>query len=342
MLKHLKDLQDKKVAFAVYKLPNSDEVKLFYQKNDELHLTFDFSEAGFLMAPFAETDFYSYIPSTYQDSFTITSDEPVSDKKGILNEDNKEFFIDLVNQAKQKLEQTELQKVVISRAIDHKVPDKNPLKTFQNLLKLYPNAFVYLWHHPQTGFWMGATPERFVNLNKGVLRTTALAGTTQVEEGKAAKWSDKEIEEQQLVTDDIKASLVKLIPDLKVDVGVLDSIRAGALWHLKTDIKVRHQNLNLLNIIKTLHPTPAVGGVPKEKSLTFINENEGYDRKFYTGFLGPFIAKKQADFYVNLRCAEFTSFGYKVYVGAGITSKSIPESEWQETQRKANTFCKAL
>ncbi len=96
MLKHLKDLQDKKVAFAVYKLPNSDEVKLFYQKNDELHLTFDFSEAGFLMAPFAETDFYSFIPSTYQDSFTITSDEPVSDKKGILNEDNKEFFIDLV------------------------------------------------------------------------------------------------------------------------------------------------------------------------------------------------------------------------------------------------------
>tara|TARA_B100000767_G_C19778651_1_gene544515 strand:- start:15851 stop:16879 length:1029 start_codon:yes stop_codon:yes gene_type:complete len=342
MLDHLKALQDKKVAFAVYKLPNSNEVKLFYQKNDELHLTFNFSEAGFLMAPFAETDLYSFIPNTHQDSFTIASKEFDSDKKDIHKEENKELFIDLVNQAKQKLEQTELQKVVISRAIDCKVTDKNPLQTFQNLLKLYSGAFVYLWNHPQTGSWMGATPERFINLNEGVLITTALAGTTQVEEGKEAKWTDKEIEEQQLVTDDIKTSLIQMLPELKIDVGTLKSTRAGALWHLKTDLKIKHPNLKLPNIIKALHPTPAVGGVPKDLSIKFINKNEGYDRKFYTGFLGPFEANNQADLFVNLRCAELTPSGYNVYVGAGITLKSNPESEWQETQRKANTFCKAL
>ena len=124
----------------------------------------------------------------------IAPEEFNFDNKGIHNEENKEPFIDLVNKAKQKLEQTELQKVVISRVINHKVPNENPLQTFQNLLKLYSNAFVYLWHHPQTGSWMGATPERFINLNKGVLKTTALAGTTQVEDGKKAKWTDKEIE----------------------------------------------------------------------------------------------------------------------------------------------------
>ena len=342
MLDHLKALQEKKVAFAVYKLPNSNEVKLFYQKNDELHLTFDFSEAGFLMAPFAETDFYSFIPNTRQDSFTIAPEEFNFDNKGIHKEENKELFIDLVHKAKQKLDQTELQKVVISRVINHKVPNENLLQTFQNLLKLYSNAFVYLWHHPQTGSWMGATPERFINLNKGVLKTTALAGTTQVEDGKKAKWTDKEIEEQQLVTDDIKASLIQMLPELKIDVGTLKSTRAGALWHLKTDIKTKHPNLKLLNIVKALHPTPAVGGVPKDLSIKFIHKNEEYDRKFYTGFLGPFEANKQADLFVNLRCAELTPTGYNVYVGAGITSKSNPESEWNETQRKANTFCKAL
>ena len=342
MLDHLKALRDKKVAFVVYKLPNSNEVKLFYQENDELHLTFDFSEAGFLMAPFADTDFYSFIPNTHQDSFTIVPEELNSGKKVIHKEENKALFIDLVHQAKQKLEQTELQKVVISRVINHKVPDKNPLQTFQNLLKLYSDAFVYLWHHPQTGSWMGATPERFINLNKGILKTTALAGTTQFEEGKKAEWTEKEIEEQQLVTDDIKSSLIQMLPELKIDVGILKSTRAGALWHLKTNLETKHPHLKLLNIVKALHPTPAVGGVPKDLSIIFINKNEGYDRKFYTGFLGPFGANKQADLFVNLRCAEFTPSGYNVYVGAGITSKSNPESEWQETQRKANTFCKAL
>ncbi|MDC1080608.1 isochorismate synthase [Flavobacteriaceae bacterium] len=342
MLDHLKALRDKKVAFVVYKLPNSNEVKLFYQENDELHLSFDFSEAGFLMAPFADTDFYSFIPNTHQDSFTIVPEEFNSGKKVIHKEENKALFIDLVHQAKQKLEQTELQKVVISRVINHKVPDKNPLQTFQNLLKLYSDAFVYLWHHPQTGSWMGATPERFINLNKGILKTTALAGTTHFEEGKKAEWTEKEIEEQQLVTDDIKSSLIQMLPELKIDVGTLKSTRAGALWHLNTNLETKHPHLKLLNIVKALHPTPAVGGVPKDLSIKFINKNEGYDRKFYTGFLGPFGANKQADLFVNLRCAEFTPSGYNVYVGAGITSKSNPESEWQETQRKANTFCKAL
>ena len=106
MLDHLKALQEKKVAFAVYKLPNSNEVKLFYQKNDELNLTFDFSEAGFLMAPFAETDFYSFIPNTHQDSLTIAPEEFNFDNKGIHNEENKEPFIDLVNKAKQKLNES--------------------------------------------------------------------------------------------------------------------------------------------------------------------------------------------------------------------------------------------
>ena len=82
--------------------------------------------------------------------------------------------------------------------------------------------------------------------------------------------------------------------------------------------------------------------MPKDESTAFILKSEGYDRKFYTGFLGLFEGDSNADLFVNLRCAEITSNGYNVFVVSVITSKSDPMNEWKETQRKAKTFCQAL
>ncbi|MDG1386722.1 MAG: isochorismate synthase [Flavobacteriaceae bacterium] len=342
MLEALHALTKNKQPFVAFKLPNAKEVNLYYQKDDQLYMTYDFSEAGFLMAPFADTDFYYYIPSTFSHRFDLPSSDSVLRSDLTVLDENKKPFVALVQKALTEFENSDLKKVVVSRVLVVNASDKNSAQTFQNLALLYPTAFVYYWHHPATGSWMGATPERFANLEDNRLHTIALAGTSTANEGQEAEWTSKEMQEQQLVTDAIEVALKTTFPSVQLKISAVESIRAGALWHLKTDVLAESSDLSIAKVVKVLHPTPAVGGVPKDESTAFILENEGYERKFYTGFLGLFEGDSNADFFVNLRCAEITEKGYNVFVGAGITSKSDPINEWKETQRKAKTFCQAL
>lgn len=342
MLEALDTLTKNKQPFVAFKLPNAQEVNLYYQKDDQLHMTFDFSEAGFLMAPFADTDFYSYIPNTYSHRFDLPLANTVIRSGLTVPDENQNPFVALVQSALNEFENSDLKKVVVSRVLTVNAMEKNAAQTFQNLALLYPTAFVYYWQHPATGSWMGATPERFANVKDNCLHTIALAGTSTADEGQEAVWTTKEIDEQQLVTEAIEIALKTTFPSVETKVSTVESVQAGALWHLKTDVQAESQELSIAKVVKALHPTPAVGGVPKDTSTAFILENEGYDRKFYTGFLGLFNGDSNADLFVNLRCAEITSKGYNVFVGAGITPESDPMNEWRETQRKAKTFCKAL
>ncbi|NJM80882.1 MAG: hypothetical protein HC854_17015 [Flavobacterium sp.] len=97
-----------------------------------------------------------------------------------------------------------------------------------------------------------------------------------------------------------------------------------------------------MNLLNTLHPTPAVCGLPKDKALQYILENENYDRKFYTGFLGEFNTKDTSNLFVNLRCMEIDTTTVNLYVGCGITSGSDPKKEYIETQNKLGTMLKIL
>jgi len=96
-----------------------------------------------------------------------------------------------------------------------------------------------------------------------------------------------------------------------------------------------------------LHPTPAVCGLPKKITKDFILNNEGYNREYYSGFLGEinkdFVSKENnTDLFVNLRCMQITDNKAFIYVGGGITKDSIPENEWKETVNKSMTIKKVL
>jgi isochorismate synthase len=97
-----------------------------------------------------------------------------------------------------------------------------------------------------------------------------------------------------------------------------------------------------------LHPTPAVGGFPKLNAINFINENEGYNREYYSGYLGEINYNDNfaTDLYVNLRCMQIQknndNFQAHLYTGCGITKDSIPEKEWFETVNKAMTLKNVL
>ncbi|MDW8295825.1 MAG: isochorismate synthase [Raineya sp.] len=258
----------------------------------------------------------------------------------------------LVQQAIRAIEQKEFQKVVLSRK--EKVNFAQPVsvsKIFQNLCLLYPSAFVSAIYVPNYNIWIGASPEILVSVDKNnIFRTMALAGTQKYQAGanlSEITWTQKEIEEQALVSRYIINAFKKIrLREFEEDGP--KTIQAGNLVHLRTDFWV---NLNEVHyphlwqvMLGLLHPTSAVCGMPKEESLSFIRTYEGYDREFYSGFLGPVNIENETHIFVNLRCMQLlpTLQEAYLYAGGGITANSNPEKEWNETLLKMETILKAV
>ena len=264
-------------------------------------------------------------------------------------------FCRLVEQAIYYIQSTDIKKVVASRATETPLPaDFNPVAAFDKLCARYPHAFVSLVSIPGLGTWIGATPETLLILNPDRLETIALAGTQAYpadSDLEAVQWGAKEIEEQALVSDYISNFLRQLGLASFTQVGPR-TVSAGNIIHLKTGFQVtrpdlaqtgRHRLTDLANqILDSLHPTSAVCGMPKKEALTFILEQEHYNRAFYSGFLGPVHINGQSQLFVNLRCMQLKPRRAILYVGAGITQDSQPQLEWQETVLKSNTLLSVL
>jgi isochorismate synthase len=85
-----------------------------------------------------------------------------------------------------------------------------------------------------------------------------------------------------------------------------------------------------------------VAGVPRPISIEFIKKNEGYNRSFYTGFIGEINRNSETELYVNLRCMQLNNGMAKLFVGGGITKDSVPEREWRETVEKTAVLGKFI
>ena len=263
-----------------------------------------------------------------------------------FDSDAKIQYEDLVEKGIQAIKNEEFKKVVLSRSEIVDVVKFDFITTFKHLIQLYPTTFTYCFFHPKIGLWMGATPEQLLKASGNVFETTALAGTQKVTLEEEISWQQKEKDEQQYVTDFI----MKRLREVATSVVVTEpyNIKAGSVWHIKTDISgVLKDNSTLEEVIDTLHPTPAVCGLPKKKAKAFILENENYDRTFYTGFLGELnssFANKSvsSDLFVNLRSMQIKENKAILYMGCGITKESIPEKEWEESANKSMTMKRVL
>ncbi len=353
-----------KKPFVVYRKPKESIVKAILQNNDDLHFVEDYKETGFVLTPFDVTNASILIPldtvlvTNYKKEDTLKREEIVPFDKLSIKSD-KDFHIGIVKKAINKIKSGTLEKVVLSRKIEVECI-KEPLHLFKQLLAEYASAFCYLWYHPKVGMWMGATPEVLLKATNQKIETSSLAGTQVYKEGKTPIWGEKEYNEQNVVTQYIQNSLKNKVNNFNV--GEIESVKAGKLWHLQTKISGLMTN-NLKDILLALHPTPATCGLPKKEAKTFIVNNEGYDRKFYTGFIGELnfteetyrnktkrntenraymTIKKATSVYANLRCAEIIDSKVIIYVGGGITIDSNPEKEWNETIAKSGTILRIV
>ena len=150
-------------------------------------------------------------------------------------------------------------------------------------------------------------------------------------------WTQKEIEEQALVCRYIINCFKKIRVREYLEHGP-KTVVAGNVMHLKTDYEVDMKEINFPQLgsvmLKLLHPTSAVCGMPLEAAMKFLLENEGYDREFYSGFLGPVNYQYESHIFVNLRCLQILEDTVRLYAGAGVTLDSVPQLEWEETEIK--------
>ncbi|WP_312287894.1 chorismate-binding protein [Chryseobacterium gleum] len=266
----------------------------------------------------------------------ITNEDLIKDLTNSTTETKEEYCATLQEVIK-VIKENNLPKLVYSRRkifTDFTVIDYK--ESFKNLCDSYPNAFRYLFNKGQNA-WMGAFSEVLGKFNKTTneFETMALAGTLPVSE----EWSEKEIEEQKPVSTYIQ-NILKNYSNNVQQSETYDHI-SGNIKHLRTDFKTSIKPEDLDSIIRDLHPTPAVCGIPKDFCNENIRKYEKFPREFYAGYIK--VETEESIFYfVNLRCARLYKDDVHIFVGGGITAQSNPEKEWRETELKSEAILKNL
>ena len=231
-----------------------------------------------------------------------------------------------------------VKKVVLSRIINTSFEvNKHLANFFLQMCTDNPNAFVYLLVTSEAGIWAGASPELLINKESNNFTLVSLAGTKRSTEMNIENWTLKELEEQGIVSDFIDNQLKHFNIDNYTKDGP-NIVRANSVSHLKTVYRFNTNVLegNLGKLVRSLHPTPAISGEPKDIAMDIIRQTERHKRKFYGGFLGT-VSDNDVKLYVNIRCINFEHEVENIYVGGGLTTSSNVNEEWRETEMKSHT-----
>lgn len=316
------------MAQVVYSFPQTEE---FFKLIGVESLLSKLDSQSFIYQNFDNSEIYAI---QAEPKLIQLADEPEwdllnSSYEGSLNEDEyKSKLSDLLD----ILNAGALEKLVFSR---RQVLDKPNFSMNQLLLKMrtqYPKAFVYALQSEKFGTWIGASPEILIDGENKNYRSVSLAGTKANDAG---EWTNKEFEEQQIVTDYILEKLENS-GARSIKYSETEEVSAGPVKHLKTNIDYQFE-AELIELVNSLSPTPAVCGVPLNLAKEYILNNENYNRQLYSGAVG-FSDGNQAKIFVNLRCMQVAQEQVALYVGGGITSKSDWQEEWRETELKARTL----
>jgi menaquinone-specific isochorismate synthase len=256
-----------------------------------------------------------------------------------------------VARALERIEAGEFKKIVLARAQDLEADQPlHPLRMLNGLRQRFPDCYSFSFAQGTGPSFIGASPERLVRLSKGTLETEALAGSIRRGAGAsedaalsaALLRSDKDLREHREVLDDIVARLTPL--GIKPEHPAQPLVRRLAnVQHLDTPVRAMlPDTVHLLDVLAAMHPTPAVGGSPREAAVARIRELEGFPRGLYAGALGWLNARGGGEFFVGIRSAVVDGSSARVFAGAGIVSGSTPEKEFAETELKFKAMLDAL
>lgn len=296
---------------------------------------------GFVIAPFSpdKDTPYIVIPPTRTSVHHVPSRIKHFEIKW-TEMDNKALYRDNFQDIHSLLEKGILNKVVLARRVDGRVEewDCTPEQLFRKACVMYPSLMTILFYTEETGIWLMSTPEVLLKQEKDKWTTMALAGTRLGQ----SSWTEKEVKEQRIVEDYISQALTPFATD--IDKSEPFTSTAASLLHRRTDFSFHLNNDASVNkLVETLYPTPAVCGLPKDRGLGAIKTYESIDRRYYSGFCGPWNIDGNRALYVSLRCMEIAEDrDFHLYAGGGLLSESDVRSEWKETEHKMDTMRNVL
>ncbi len=243
-----------------------------------------------------------------------------------------------------------IDKVVLARRVTFQAATTlDAIGALRHLAATAPESTTFAFDRGGTTF-MGATPERLVRTHGRTFETTAIAGSAargrdQAEDDRFAAGllaSEKDREEHEVVVDMLRTSLKPIVESL--DVASAPAILPlRHLQHLVTPVTgTTRDDADLLTLAGVLHPTPAVGGAPRDVALQLIEEHEAFDRGWYAGPIGWLGADGDGELMVALRCGLVSGSRATLFAGCGIVADSDPTREWEESRLKFRTMISAL
>ena len=301
-------------GIAIFRQPYSDEVTLVVQEEGtpvELLSCADLNNrSGFVIAPFEvkpDQPILLIRPDRKEQlSLSALSDLspeiPVTNGIGMTGASRMHYAIDFANEHSQ-LELDTFKKIVLARCVDEQPQDdRKPLDFFLQACALYPRLFIALVWTAKSGCWLTATPE-------------ILTYIAECLEQYASDFSEE---------------------------GP-STVRAANLVHLRSDFSFTlPDNAHIGDLLQSLHPTPAVCGLPKKSAFDFIVRHEHTPRRYYSGFMGMLDPQAQTFLYVSLRCMNIEQGVCHLFAGGGLLKDSVEEQEWQETEAKLDTMRRIL
>lgn len=259
-------------------------------------------------------------------------------------------FISKVNRGLDAIAQKRLTKVVIAHALEiEREQNFNLINSLNNLRQNHPDCYIFSVGNQQEEYFIGASPERLLSIQDHQLVTDALAGSaprgkTEYEDhylGDNLLNSEKEKREHQVVSDFIFAQLFNL--DLQPKKASLQLLKLSNIQHLWTPIYTQLKSkINPLTIIRKLHPTPAVAGIPIDVACEEIKQYENFDRSLYAAPIGWLDLHGNCEFIVGIRSALIRGNKARLYAGAGIVAGSQPQQELTEIELKFQALLQAL
>lgn len=249
--------------------------------------------------------------------------------------------------ARDKIRAGALDKVVLARELRIEMSEEiDVVGVLARLRSSFPSSFVY-----SVDGMIGASPELLVSRSGDVVRSHPLAGTAprsgdpavDARIANALVASTKDQLEHRLTIDMVHDTLLPWCSYL--DEEAEPSIVAVAnVQHLGTLVEGRLSKPlpSVLDLVRALHPTPAVGGHPRADALALIDELEDLDRGRYAGAVGWVDAAGNGRWAVALRCAQISGLTARLYAGVGVVRDSDPDAELAETQAKFAAMLGAL
>ncbi|WP_027964378.1 isochorismate synthase [Halalkalibacillus halophilus] len=275
---------------------------------------------------------------------------PMPKRNRIVDELTYKQWEGIVNHAVRNIQDGMLDKVVLARKIDVEFNHELPIEVILDALeKKQANSYVFSFEIGDDVF-VGASPERLVQVNNRSLYSACLAGSIRrgsdsVEDDLLASellHDEKNLQEHAYVVDTIRSSIEASCE--KVHIPKEPVIRAlQSIQHLYTPVYAElNERTTLFQIVEQLHPTPALGGEPKGSAMKFIKSQEPMERGWYAAPVGWIDSNGDGEFAVAIRSALIQHDTATLFAGCGIVEDSDPQSEYEETDLKLKTMLSAL